>query len=318
MGIFTKRDTPKPYEYPQCFEFMKLQQQAHWLPTEVPMGDDTADFNTDKLSPEEKNLIVNILRFFTTGDAEVLDNYNNSLAAYFPKTEITMMLTTFAAAEVIHVWAYSQLNDTLGLPDSEYEAFKKYSEMRTKFDILHMEKLDKDATPRQIAKNLAVFGGFIEGVSLFASFCILMNFPRRNLLKNVGTIVSWSIRDENLHSQGVSYLFKEVCKEYDLLDAPFKKELYTACEDIVAAEDDFIDKCFEMGAVEGLSPDQVKGYIRYMANYRLENLGLNTIFDVTENPLPWMDDLMSGKEHGNFFETRATEYSKGLIVGDWE
>ena len=321
MGILTKREVFKPFEYPLCFEYMTNQQKAHWLPTEVPMTDDIYDFNK-KLTDPEKNLIIQILRFFTTGDAEVMNNYNTSLIKNFPKPEIAMMLTAFANMEVIHSWSYSQLNDTLGLPDSEYEAFKNYAAMRDKFDMMHLNSLDDGTriniapTPRQLAKNLAVFGGFIEGVSLFASFAVLMNFPRRGLMKGVGQIVTFSIRDEQSHADGVSYLFRELAKEYKLLRNPdFKKEIYDACEEIVRLEDNFIDTCFEMGAVDGLTPEDLKTYIRYIADYRLKNLGLKAIFGIKENPLEWMDLMMSGKEHANFFEARATEYSKGDT--DW-
>jgi ribonucleotide reductase beta subunit family protein with ferritin-like domain len=649
MGILTKREVFKPFEYPTCFEYMTNQQKAHWLPTEVPMTDDVYDFNK-KLTPSEKNLIIQILRFFTTGDQSVMDNYNTSLIKNFPKPEIAMMLTAFANAEVLHTWAYSQLNDTLGLPDSEYAAFRNYSAMRDKFDLMHLNSLEDGTriniapTPRQLAKNLAVFGGFIEGVSLFASFAVLMNFPRRGLMKGVGQIVTWSVRDENCfddktevltengwklfrdvsfgervaqmdlatkgisfavpsnyiekdfdgelvymrdgkarlniactedhdllfnykynptdtlegykfsnmqkvkakdlakikssnryvyplagrgvgaetlltplerlriaiqadgcldlrpknlgertggtsvnvpvkkdrkkermekllleagiqytvgrdkegyaryhfilpiisrdkslswidlqslssakakdiiseighwdghdrykdgsfidyvttcevsrdkvqavailagylctvqerpdnrsekfntsykvsinkklsegkwravnqerrkykgkvycftmpegslvvrrglkhaivgncHADGVSYLFRELAKEHKLLTPDFKKEIYDACEEIVRLEDNFIDTCFEMGAVDGLTPEDLKKYIRYIANYRLKNLGLKAIFKgIKENPLDWMDLMMSGKEHANFFEARATEYSKG-------
>jgi hypothetical protein len=120
------------------------------------------------------------------------------------------MLTAFAAMETVHVWAYSHLNDTLGLPDVEYKAFREYEAMKNKYEYLQNLKID---TEEDIAYNLACFGGFMEGVSLFASFAILMNFPRRGLLKNVGQIITWSIRDESLHSEGVCALFREYISE---------------------------------------------------------------------------------------------------------
>ncbi len=262
--------------------------------------------------PSGKILVQRNGKTYVSGNCEVMNNYNTSLIKNFPKPEIAMMLTAFANAEVLHTWAYSQLNDTLGLPDSEYEAFRNYAAMRDKFDLMHLNSLEGTPTPRQLAKNLAVFGGFIEGVSLFASFAVLMNFPRRGLMKGVGQIITWSIKDENGHAAGVSYLFRELAKEHKLLTPDFKKEIYDACEEIVRLEDNFIDTCFEMGAVDGLTPEDLKKYIRYIANYRLKNLGLKAIFKgIKENPLDWMDLMMSGKEHANFFEARATEYSKG-------
>ncbi len=313
--LLSARAHYKPFEYPQFFEYFKLQQQAHWLPTEVPMADDLVDFKS-KLTAQESNLIIQVLRFFTQGDIEVQNNYNTKLIHLFPKPEVTMMLTAFAAMETVHVWAYSHLNDTLGLPEVEYSAFLDYEAMKNKYEYLQQFKVN---TKRDIAKNLAIFGGFMEGVSLFASFAILMNFPRRGLLKNVGQIITWSIRDESLHSEGVSALFRDYVKENPKLwDKELKNELYQACNDMIGLEDNFIDTCFALGPVEGLTPDEVKKYIRYIANRRLQDLMLEPIFDVKQNPLPWLNLMINGKEHANFFETRATEYSKGSIIDDWE
>lgn len=314
MALTDKREYYKPFEYPQFFEYFKLQQQAHWLPTEVPMADDILDFKS-KLSAAEKNLIIQVLRFFTQGDLEVNNNYNTNLIKHFPKPEIAMMLTSFASMETIHAWAYSHLNDTLGLPENEYQAFLEYAAMKDKYDFLQgFAATDR----RSLARNLAVFGGFMEGISLFASFAILMNFPRRGLLKNVGQIVTWSCKDEDLHCKGVSELFRTLISEQpDILDDTLLAELYSICDKMVQLEDNFIDTCFALGGVEGLQPEELKNYIRFLANIRLRGLGLNDLYGQKENPLPWMELMLMGKEHANFFETRATEYSKGAILDDW-
>lgn len=312
--LLSRREYYKPFEYPQFFEYFKLQQQSHWLPSEVPMADDISDFKS-KLTAQESNLIIQVLRFFTQGDLEVQNNYNTKLIHVFPKPEITMMLTSFASMETVHVWAYSHLNDTLGLPDVEYKAFREYEAMKNKYEYLQNFSVD---TEEDIARNLAVFGGFMEGVSLFASFAILMNFPRRGLLKNVGQIITWSIRDESLHSEGVSALFREYIKERPhLWTKEFRQTLYKACDEMVLLEDNFIDTCFALGPVEGLTPEDVKKYIRFIANKRLQDLNLDPLYDIKENPLSWLNLMVNGKEHANFFETRATEYAKGIIIDDW-
>lgn len=314
-SMLTPRDHYKPFEYPQFFEYFKLQQQAHWLPTEVPMADDLVDFKT-KLTPQESNLIIQVLRFFTQGDIEVQNNYNSHLIPIFPKPEIAMMLTAFASMETVHVWAYSHLNDTLGLPEVEYSAFREYEAMKNKYEYLQNFKTENKY---EIAKNLAVFGGFMEGIALFASFAILMNFPRRGLLKNVGQIITWSIRDESLHSEGVCALFRQFIKENpDIWTPEFKDEIYKACDEMIRLENNFVDTCFTLGSVEGLQPEDVKKYLKYIANKRLSDLGLEGLYDINENPLPWMNLMVNGKEHANFFETRATDYAKGVIVDDWE
>lgn len=311
--LLTPRTFYRPFEYPQYFEYFRKQNQAHWLPTEVPMESDIADYRF-RLTEEEKNLVIQILRFFTQGDIEVNNNYNTKLIPAFPKPEIKMMLSAFAAMESVHVWAYSYLNDSLGLDEKEYSAFLEYGSMRNKYDYLH--SFDARGM-EELALNLAVFGGFMEGVSLFASFAILMNFPRLGKLKGVGQIVTWSIRDETLHSDGVCRLFRDFMDENPALwNDGLKERILDACREMVALEDAFIDTCFSMGDVEGLKADDVKAYVRYTADRKLKDLRLEPIYG-NENPLQWLDIMVNAKEHVNFFENRATEYAKGSVVSDW-
>lgn len=313
-SVLEGRVTYKPFSHPEFYNLYQQHERAHWLPSEVPMADDIADFN-HKLTSEEKNLITQILRFFTLGDQEVGNNYNTKLLSRFKLPEVIMMLTGFAAREMIHVDAYSQLNDTLGLPDEDYNAFLEYQEMRDKYNF--MKSFDSESI-NELMINLAVFGGFIEGVSLFGSFAILMNFPRRGLLKNVGQIISWSVLDENKHSEGVSRLFKTLVNEYpEYYTQEVVEAIYEACRGMVELEDKFIDLCYEQGPVDGLTSEQVKEYIRYMADQRLKGLDLDPIYKIKDNPLPWMVSMIYGKEHMNFFEGRATEYSKGSVTGDF-
>lgn len=311
--LLTHRTFYRPFEYPQYFEFFQKQNQAHWLPTEVPMEADISDYRF-KLTPAESNLIINILRFFTQGDIEVNNNYNSKLIPAFPKPEIKMMLSAFAAMESVHVWAYSYLNDSLGLPEREYSAFLEYESMRNKYN--YVRTFDVKSV-EELAVNLAVFGAFMEGVSLFSSFAILMNFPRMGKLKGVGQIVTWSIRDETLHSKGVCQLFRDLIQENrHIWTQELKDLLYKACDDMVKLEDAFIDTCFSLGEVPGLTADQVKQYIRYTADRKLQEIMLDPVYKV-ENPLQWLDIMVNAKEHANFFENRATEYAKGAILEDW-
>lgn len=311
--LLTPRKFYRPFEYPQYYEYFQKQNQAHWLPTEVPMESDIADYRF-RLSKEESNLIIQILRFFTQGDIEVNNNYNQKLIPAFPKPEIKMMLSAFAAMESVHVWAYSYLNDSLGLPEKEYSVFLDIASMRAKYN--YIQQFDVHNV-EELAKNLAVFGAFMEGVSLFSSFAILMNYPRMGKMKGVGQIVTWSIRDESLHSKGVCHLFRDLIAENHYLWTPtFKQSLYDSCNEMVKLEDDFIDTCFEIGPVPGLTPDQVKQYIRYIADRRLNDLGLDATYNVN-NPLEWLDTMINAKEHTNFFENRATEYAKGTVLEDW-
>jgi ribonucleoside-diphosphate reductase beta chain len=200
------------------------------------------------------------------------------------------------------------------MPESEYSAFLQYKEMKDKHDYLQQFGVDTD---EDIAKTLAMFGGFTEGLQLFASFAMLMNFPRFNKMKGMGQIISWSVRDESLHCEGIIKLFHTFVKERDCLTPAVREAIIDACQKTVRLEDAFIDLAFEMGPVNGMSPKEIKKYIRYIADWRLGQLGFAPIYMVDEHPLPWLAPLLNGVEHANFFETRATEYSKAATRGNW-
>jgi ribonucleoside-diphosphate reductase beta chain len=313
MSLTQERIALKPYEYPWAFDAWKLQQQIHWLPDEVPLADDVADYNS--LAPAERNLLNHILRFFTQSDIEVNNNYHRVLLQHFKPTELVMMLTAFANMETVHVAAYSHLFDTLGMPATEYEAFLQYKEMKAKFDYM---RSFSPTDAMGVAENLAVFGAFTEGLQLFASFAILLNFPRFNKMKGMGQIVTWSVRDESLHCAGITRLYHTWVNEHKLAgNAELQARVVAACQEIVRHEDAFIDLAFELGGVEGLQANDMKGYVRYIADMRLGQLEMPIVYGVKKNPLPFMDETLNAVEHANFFEQRATEYSKGASKGEW-
>jgi ribonucleoside-diphosphate reductase beta chain len=234
----------------------------------------------------------------------------------FKPTEVLMMLSAFSNIETIHIAAYSHLLDTIGLPEVEYSAFLQYEEMRAKYDYMQNFTVDNKT---EIAKTLAAFGAFTEGLQLFASFAILLNFPRFGKMKGMGQIISWSVRDETLHCLSVIRLFRTFVQENpEIWTEELRREIYLSCATIVDHEDAFIDLAFELGAIEGLTAADVKQYIRFIADRRLTQLGLNELYHVARNPLPWLDDMLNAVEHTNFFENRATEYSKASTTGSWE
>jgi ribonucleoside-diphosphate reductase beta chain len=148
---------------------------------------------------------------------------------------------------------------------------------------------------------------------------MLMNFPRFNKMKGMGQIVSWSVRDETLHCNSIVRLFRTFVQENPEIWTPLlKQEIADICATIVVHEDAFIDLAFEMGAVEGLHGWMVKDYIRYIADRRLAQLGLEPLYRIEKNPLPWLDDMLNAVEHANFFENRSTEYSRASTGGTWE
>lgn len=314
MSLTAHRDTYKPFEFPWAYDYWKQQQQSHWLPDEVPMANDVEDWENNLTDPE-RNLLTQIFRFFTQADVEINNCYMKRYSQMFGAPEVQMMLSAFSNMETIHIDAYSHLIDTLGMPEATYSAFLDNAAMREKYDYLHQQESQSKS---EIAKTLAVFSGFTEGMSLFATFAILMNFPRQNKMKGMGQIVTWSIRDESLHCEAMTKVFRTYIQEnLEIWNDETKAGIYQACRDMVALEDNSVDTCFEMGPVAGLTAEEVKLYIRYIADRRLVGLGLKPEFGVENNPLPWLEELLNGDEYGNFFETRTTEYGKSTLTGSW-
>jgi glutaredoxin 3 len=314
-GLLEFSETYKPFHYPWAVDLTTRHEKAHWIEDELDLSEDVSDWKGGKMTNIEKEYIINILRLFTQSDVAVGQNYYDQFIPKFKNNEIRNMLGSFAAREGIHQRAYALLNETLGLPDREYHAFLEYAEMSDKIE--YMRKADTN-TLRGLGLSLAK-SVFNEGVALFASFVMLLNFQRFGKMKGMGKVVEWSIRDESLHVEGNSKLFKTFCKEHSrVVDDEFKKEIYGISRDIVNLEDKFIDLAYEIGTIEGLDKAEVKQYIRYITDRRLLQLGMKPNFKVKENPLPWLEWVLNGADHTNFFENRVTEYEVAGLSGKWD
>ncbi len=276
----------------------------HWFPEDVPLHNDVKDWQS--LDDNERNLLTQIFRLFTQSDVDVSSGYVDRYMRIFKKPEARMMMGAFNNMESIHQHAYSLLLDTVGMPEIEYKAFAEYEAMADKHEYIDNVKVTK-GDKRSIAKALAVYSGFTEGLQLFSSFIVLLNFPRFGKMKGMGQIITYSIRDESLHVEAMTKLFREFIKEnIEIWTDDFKKEIYQACRDMVELEDRFLDLVFEMGDIEGLTKEEVLQYIRYIADRRLLQLGLKPNYGVKDNPLLWLDDVL-GVEHQKLL--RGTSHS---------
>jgi len=315
MSLLGTRDYYKPFDHPWMFDYYVQQNQMHWFPEDVPLHNDVKDWQD--LGESEKNLLTQIFRLFTQSDVDVGSGYVDRYMRIFKKPEARMMMSSFANMESIHQHAYSLLLDTVGMPETEYKAFSEYEAMAAKHEYINNIKVtakDKES----IAKALAVYSGFTEGLQLFSSFIILLNFPRFGKMKGMGQIITYSIRDESLHVEAMTKLFREFIQEnIEIWTDDFKKEIYQACRDMVELEDKFLDLVFEHGDIQGLSKKEMTVYIRYIADRRLLQLGLKPNYGVKDNPLNWLDDVL-GVEHQNFFEGRSTSYMKAGLRGNLE
>ena len=313
MSLLEFSKTYKPFKYPWAVELTKKHEEIHWVEDEAELSEDVMDWKT-KLNDAEKDFITQVLRLFTQSDVQVGENYHELLIPKFRNNEARNMLSSFANREGVHQRAYALLNDTLGLPDEDFHKFLEYTEMSDKIDFMKQGDIHSHTG---LALSLAQ-SVFNEGLSVFASFVMLLNFQRYGKMKGMGTIVEWSIRDETLHVQGNAKLFREFCQEHPrIVNDELKSKIYQMAKDVVKLEDRFIKLAFNGLEMEGLTETDVKQYIRHIADRRLLQLGMKPNFKVKDNPLPWLDWVLNGASHDNFFEKRVTEYSVNGMEGDW-
>lgn len=326
-ALFRERVEFKPFEFPVYYtEGWLKQAQAFWLHTEISMQGDVKDWN-ENLLPHEKNLVGNILLGFAQTECAVSDYWTGMVTKWFPKHEIKQMAMMFGSQETIHATAYSYLNETLGLED--FKAFLHEPSTAEKFNFLvetsneytHEDLLQDANARKEVARSLAIFSAFAEGVSLYSSFAVLYSFQMRNLLKGIGQQMKWSVRDESLHSKMGCQLFRHMCEEYPELKIQVQAQVEEAAHLMVEMELRFIDKMFEMGDLENMKADDLKHFIKKRANEKLNELGYESIFTFNQEQasnLDWFYHLTGGHTHTDFFAIRSTDYSKAGEDENWD
>jgi len=314
MGLLDRNVTYKPFNYTWAVQLAETSEKMHWVEQEVDLTEDIRQWNDGTVLPEEKNLVIEIMKTFTQSDAEVAGGYIDHFLPTFKNNEIRQMLLSIAAREGIHQRAYALFTDTIGLPDDSYSAFLEYEELTERLEA--MTKMDMHSH-KGIAKSIARTV-ISEGVALFGAFVMLLNFQRQGKLMGLSKINEWSIKDESLHVEGMTKLFHTFLHEHPrVVNDELKADIYQMFRDAVKLEEKFIDLAFTMGDVEGLAKEDVKKYIRYIADRRMIQLGLKGNFGIKENPLPWLDWIISADNITNFFEQRVADYSAAGMTGDW-
>lgn len=321
-GVLSKRIGYKPFQYPEYYQRYLDHYNVNWRPEETRLDDDIHDWNS-VLTDQERSFLTEILRFFTEADVSVAEAYRKAYLPMFDLPEVSMMVLGFAEREPLHIRAYSYLIDTIGLPSSIYKAFMEYEEMAEKhaYTDSFLEGTTGKVDVRKLLKQIACFSAFTEGMQLFSSFIMLLNFSRFGKMKGMGEIVRWSIRDENMHCEGMSQIFKDILREYPEYNTQeLEDEIREIGKRSVELEDKFIDLCFSHfgdALNQGLSREETKQYIRYIADRRMIGIGYKGIFNVRDNPIPWVDEILAISGHGNFFEVRVIDYSRGSHEGSW-
>lgn len=312
MSLLTPRATYAPFEYPKAYEYWELSHSSHWIHTEISMASDINDWKLN-LTDSERNMVGHILKGFTQSEVFIQEYWGQMVGKWFKKPEIQMMAATFSAFESIHAVSYAYLNQSLGLED--FDAFLHEPTAKAKIDRL-IETKGND--PKEIVRSLAIFSAFNEGVNLFSSFALLLNLSRFNKMKGLGQIISFSIKDESLHSDAGCWLFRTLVKEYpDLLTEELKEEVYDAARLTVKLEDDFITKAFSLGSMSGIEERDLKNFIRFRTNTKLNDLGLRKLWKNIDKQalerMEWFDTMSAGANHADFFAQRVDTYSKGTI-----
>lgn len=294
---------------------LNRHERAHWLIDDADMRIDAEQWKNGKITDSEKAYIKNILRLFTQADTDVCALYVNRLLPLFKNADARMMLLSFANREVTHMLGYKRLNDTLGYDSAEFMyEFLKYSEMKSKHDFM-IEDMPLD-TPSNIGLYLAK-QILMEGVNLFASFAMLLSWNLEGKLPGMVSVNQWSIVDESFHVHGLSQLFRIFVSEFpQIVNNHFKAEIYETARKIIRLEEEFVKLCYSVGTNNNVTEEGLQDYIKYVCDYRMQQIGLKAQFGIKSNPLPWVDLLMSNTLN-NFFETTVVQYSKASIVGDW-
>lgn len=305
MSLFEAQKTYKPFKYEWAVAQTRVHDNIAWTEDELRLQGDVLQWNSGDINSQERAFITEVLKMFTQSDVAVGETYKNHLIPVIKNNEVSNMLTSFAAREAIHQRAYALLNETLGLDDSVWSEFLGTKEYKCKIDNL---KGKEPELAHQVAK-LALS----EGVSLFASFIMLLEFGTRGKMLGMCEAVEWSIRDETQHVLGNTQLFKEIVN-CDLVDAlPY----HNMVDELIHYEDCFIDKAFTLHTPDGYTCEDMKQYMRFLADRRLAQMGLVRRYNVTLPPaLSWVDAIISGTSDKNFFEGVVTDYTQEGMKGE--
>lgn len=307
------RDYYRPFDYPDFEAIQTKLMTAYWHPYEIQLGDDVIDYN-NKLTPDEKLIIARILKNFVQSEIHIGNFWGDFICSWFKKPEIQNVGRFISGNESVHSVGYDLLNTTLGL--SQYDQLKEDKALYARIQMLTKKKARSDA---EILKQIFLYSVMGEGVSLFSSFLTIFAFTKKNLLKGTGQIVSWSSLDEQLHSDVGCLLFNIFKKEYKLLNSEIKEELHTIAQEVVDMEHSLVDRVFEEASTSVISPEEVKNYINDKANKQLKKVGLNKLFKVNKELLKsteFFDIIINGATVNDFFSSKETSYSKGLITFD--
>ncbi len=311
--IFRKRVNLKPYEYPELYEYVSAVRHSYWIHTEFNYTSDVNDFHVN-VSPAERNALKNSMLAIAQIEVAV-KTFWGDIFKKMPKPEIGAVGFTFAESEVRHADAYSHLLEILGL-NSEFEKIADIPVIQER--IKYLEKtitLSRTDENRQYMHSVLLFSLFIEHVSLFSQFLIIMSFNKhRNLFKGISNAVEATSKEEQIHGMFGIDIINTIKKEHpEWFDEACKKLIIDSCKDAYEAESNVVDWIYESGELDFLPAANVKEFIKNRFNNSLAAIGLPRIFEVSEALLEetdWFDNEVIATKHVDFFQKRSINYNK--------
>lgn len=312
-NIFEKRINLKPYEYPALNEYVDAIRHSYWIHSEFNFTSDIQDFKT-RLTIVEQNAIKNTMLAISQIEVAV-KSFWGEIYNKMPKPEIGSVGATFAESEVRHHDAYSHLLEILGL-NNEFKNLKKKPVIMRRVHYLETAlKNAKSEDNKEYAESILLFSLFIEHVSLFSQFLIIMAFNKhKNMLKGVSNVVEATSKEEQIHGDFGIDIIKIIKEEnptwFDEAHSNVVREL---CEEAFKAESKLIDWIFEAGELDFLPKDVINEFLKNRFNNSLESIGIEKVFDINETLIEqteWFDDEIIGTKHGDFFVKRSINYSK--------
>jgi len=311
--IFEKRISLKPYEYPELNDYVDAIRHSYWIHTEFNFTSDIQDYKT-ALTESERNALKNTMLAISQIEVAV-KTFWGDIYQKMPKPEIGSVGATFSESEVRHQDAYSHLLEILGLND-EFKNLKKNPVIMKRVQYLESAlKNSKSEDNKAYAESVLLFSLFIEHVSLFSQFLIIMAFNKhKNLFKGISNVVEATSKEEQIHGDFGIDVIKIIKKENpEWFDANYNKMIQETCKEAFASESKIIDWIFQDGELDFLPKDVINEFIKNRFNNSLESIGIEKVFEVDENLLAkteWFDDEIIGTKHGDFFVKRSVNYSK--------
>ena len=312
-NIFEKRITLKPYEYPELYDYVPAIRHSYWIHTEFNFTSDIQDFKT-RLSDVEKNAIKNTMLAISQIEVAV-KSFWGDIYQKIPKPEIGSVGATFSESEVRHADAYSHLLEILGL-NKEFQDLKKNPVIMKRVRYLETALANsKSEENKEYAEAILLFSLFIEHVSLFSQFLIIMAFNKhRNMLKGVSNVVEATSKEEQIHGDFGIDLIKIIKKENPTwFDVLYETRIQEMCKNAFVAESGIIDWIFEKGELDFLPKKEINEFIKDRFNRSLESIGVEKVFETDEtilNKTEWFNDELIATKHGDFFVKRSINYSK--------